>query len=67
MKIGERGQITIPKSIREKYGFLPQIEVDFVPQKKGVLIRKKQNTSALLTKYTVFYKKTSERILILSR
>ena len=41
MKIGERGQITIPKSIREKYGFLPQIEVDFVPQKKGVLIRKK--------------------------
>ena len=41
MKIGERGQITIPKSIREKYGFLPQIEVDFVPQKNGVLIRKK--------------------------
>ena len=41
MKIGERGQVTIPKSIREKYGFLPQIEVDFVPQKKGVLIRKK--------------------------
>jgi len=41
MKIGERGQITIPKSIREKYGFLRQIEVDFVPQKKGVLIRKK--------------------------
>jgi AbrB family looped-hinge helix DNA binding protein len=41
MKIGERGQITIPKSIREKYGFFPQIEVDFVLQKKGVLIRKK--------------------------
>ncbi len=35
MKIGERGQVTIPKSIREKYGFLPQIEVDFVAQKKG--------------------------------
>ena len=41
MKIGERGQVTIPKNIREKYGFLPQIEVDFVPQDKGVLIRKK--------------------------
>jgi len=36
MKIGERGQITIPKSIRAKYGFIPQIEVDFVPQKKGI-------------------------------
>jgi AbrB family looped-hinge helix DNA binding protein len=41
MKIGERGQVTIPKNIREKYGLLPQIEVDFVPQEKGVLIRKK--------------------------
>jgi len=41
MKIGERGQITIPKSIREKYGFLPQIEIDFLLQEKGVLIRKK--------------------------
>ena len=33
--------MTIPKNIREKYGFLPQIEVDFVLQEKGVLIRKK--------------------------
>ena len=41
MKIGERGQVTIPKAIREKYGLLPQIEVDFVPQKTGVLIQKK--------------------------
>lgn len=41
MKIGERGQVTIPKHIREKYGFLHQIEVDLVPQKTGVLIRKK--------------------------
>ena len=43
MKIGERGQVTIPKSIREKYGFLPQIEVEFVLQNKGIgiLIRKK--------------------------
>jgi AbrB family looped-hinge helix DNA binding protein len=41
MKIGERGQVTIPKNIREKYGFLPQIEVDFVLLEKGVLIRKK--------------------------
>lgn len=44
MKIGERGQVTIPKNIREKYGFVPQIEVDFVPQEKGVLIRKKTKT-----------------------
>ncbi len=41
MKIGERGQVTIPKEIREKYGLLHQIEVDFVLQKNGVLLRKK--------------------------
>jgi AbrB family looped-hinge helix DNA binding protein len=29
MKIGERGQITIPKKLREKYGFFPNIEVEF--------------------------------------
>lgn len=41
MKIGERGQVTIPKSIREKYGLLPQIEVEFIPDRHGILIRKK--------------------------
>ena len=41
MKIGERGQVTIPKKMREKYGFLPNIEVDFVEAQSGVLIKKK--------------------------
>ena len=41
MKIGERGQVTIPKKMREKYGFLPNIEVDFVEAQSGVLIIKK--------------------------
>ena len=41
MKIGERGQVTIPKHIREKFGLLPQMEVEFVPDKNGVLIRKR--------------------------
>ena len=41
MKIGERGQVTIPKDIREKYGLLPRIEVDFIPKEAGILIRKK--------------------------
>ena len=41
MKIGERGQVTIPKNIREKYGLMPTIEVEFVPEENGVLIKKK--------------------------
>jgi AbrB family looped-hinge helix DNA binding protein len=41
MKIGERGQVTIPKDIRYQYGLLPQVEVEFVPEERGILIRKK--------------------------
>ena len=41
MKIGERGQITIPKELREKYGLFPSIEIEFVPEAGGVKIQKK--------------------------
>jgi len=40
MKIGKRGQVTIPKTLREKYGFLPNIEVEFMPEKDGIKIQK---------------------------
>lgn len=46
MKIGERGQVTIPKSIRDQYGLTPHIEVEFIPDKYGVLIRKKGSKSS---------------------
>lgn len=29
MKIGERGQVTIPKNIREQFGLGPETEVEF--------------------------------------
>lgn len=35
MKIGEHGQIAIPKKIREKYGLMPFIEVEFIPEDTG--------------------------------
>ena len=41
MRIGERGQITIPKKIRERYGLFPSIEIEFVPEAGGVRIQKK--------------------------
>ena len=30
MRVTERGQVTIPKSIRERFGFEPETEVEFV-------------------------------------
>jgi len=40
MKITEKGQITIPQEIREKYGFLPEAEVQFVEEKGAVYLQK---------------------------
>ena len=41
MKIGERGQITIPKTLREKYGLFPNIDVEFIEEKEGIRLVKK--------------------------
>ena len=41
MKIGERGQVTIPKKFREQYGLMPNIEIEFFPADSGLFIRKK--------------------------
>ena len=57
MKIGERGQVTIPKYIREKYGLLPNIEVEFVPEKTGVLIVKKNYNKSPVEKVFGILKK----------
>ncbi|MBP7736206.1 MAG: AbrB/MazE/SpoVT family DNA-binding domain-containing protein [Spirochaetes bacterium] len=40
MKIMERGRITIPKKIRDKYGLKPDTEVDIFPVEEGILIVK---------------------------
>jgi AbrB family looped-hinge helix DNA binding protein len=41
MKVTERGQITIPKAIRDRFGFQPDIEVELVATEHGILIRKR--------------------------
>ena len=40
MKISERGQITIPKHLRERYGMTHNVEVEITPTEKGLLIQK---------------------------
>jgi len=60
MKIGERGQVTIPKEMREKYGLLPHIEVDFEEAQSGVLIKKKvRHTSPVDKVYGILKKNDS--------
>jgi AbrB family looped-hinge helix DNA binding protein len=40
MKIGERGQVTIPKNIREQFGLGPEIEVEFQVVGGSIVLKK---------------------------
>ena len=44
MKISERGQITIPKTLRDRFGFTKDVEVELVETKEGVLIQKRSRS-----------------------
>ena len=44
MKVSERGQVTIPLAIRERYGLLPDTEVEFVEREDELVLVKNQNS-----------------------
>jgi AbrB family looped-hinge helix DNA binding protein len=39
MRIGDRGQVVIPKELRERFGLLPNTEAEFVEEKGRLLVR----------------------------
>ena len=41
MRISERGQITIPKALRDRFGMNHNVEVEITPTSKGLLIHKR--------------------------
>ena len=41
MRISERGQITIPKALRDRFGLHPNVEVEVIPTEQGLLIQKR--------------------------
>ncbi len=47
MRITERGQITIPKHLRDKYGITPATELEFLESGKGLLLVKARAVSPL--------------------
>jgi AbrB family looped-hinge helix DNA binding protein len=40
MKVGERGQVTIPKDIRDRFGLAPDTEVDFQVVRGSIVLKK---------------------------
>ena len=41
MRISERGQITIPKPLRDRFGMNPDVDVEITPTEHGLLIQKR--------------------------
>jgi AbrB family looped-hinge helix DNA binding protein len=39
MRIGERGQVVIPKALRERFGLYPNTDVEFVEEKGKLVVR----------------------------
>lgn len=40
MKVGERGQVTIPKDIRDRFGIGPETEVEFQVHRNAIVLKK---------------------------
>ena len=41
MRISERGQITIPKKLRDRFGMNYNVEVEVTPTRNGLLVHKR--------------------------
>ena len=48
MKIGERGQVTIPKPLRERFGLKPNTEVEFHAVRGSIVLTKRARKLKLL-------------------
>lgn len=48
MKINKRGQIIIPKRLREEYGFDKGVEIEFIPKENGIRIQKRKPGTSLI-------------------
>ena len=46
MRITEKGQVTIPKPIRQRYGLYPGTEVRFIEREHRVVVEKAQGTDS---------------------
>lgn len=45
MRISERGQITIPKRLREQFGMHSDVEVEITATDRGLLIQKRDDVT----------------------
>ena len=47
MKVTVKGQVTVPKAIRQRFGLMPGVEVQFLPKGNHVILEKVINQHPL--------------------
>ncbi len=47
MRLTERGQLTIPKPLRERFGLTPAVELDVMEHPRGLLVVKRTGSRPL--------------------
>ena len=52
MKIGERGQVTIPKEFRSRFGLAPATEVKFIEENGQLILKKSGPAVPAIRKFT---------------
>lgn len=72
MRITQKGQVTIPEDIREKYGFLPYTDINFAEEKGRVYIiatneKHRGNTIIAHLRGTASVRLTTDEIMELTR
>lgn len=72
MRVTTKGQVTIPKNIREELGITPNSEVDFVAEKGRVFLVKRKAPAPNASPFRRFrgaatVKMTTDEIMALTR
>jgi AbrB family looped-hinge helix DNA binding protein len=60
MRITTKGQVTIPLGIRERFGFLPHTEVEFVEEAGAVVLRKAEGGNRRAREWVRRYRGTAD-------
>jgi AbrB family looped-hinge helix DNA binding protein len=60
MRITTKGQVTIPLGIRERFGFLPHTEVEFVEEAGAVVLRKAEGGNRQAREWVRRYRGTAD-------
>ena len=67
MHLTQKGQITIPKKFRDKFGLRTHVEIDFIEQSNKLILIKRSSSSHPLDRLVGIVKNPRESDLIVEK